>query len=43
MGKDTDFNDTILHVSGNIMKKQIGEQVQSYKETCYIVPGKKSE
>jgi hypothetical protein len=43
MGKDTDFNDTIMHVSGNIMKERVGEQVQSYKETRYIVPGKKSE
>jgi len=43
MGKDSDFNDTIMHVSGNIMREQIGEQVRSYKETRYIVPGKKSE
>ena len=43
MGKDTDFNDTIMHISGNIMKKQISERVRPYKETRYIVPGKKSE
>lgn len=43
MGKDTDFDDTIMHVSGNVMKRQIGEEVESYKETRYIVPGKKSD
>ncbi len=43
MGKDTDFDDTIMHVSGNIMKKQIREQVDAYKQTRYIVPGKKSD
>jgi len=43
MGKDTDFDDTIMHVSGNIMKKQIGDQVSPHKEVRYIVPGKKSE
>jgi hypothetical protein len=43
MGKDTDFDDTIMHVSGNIMKKEIGIQVDEYKERRYIVPGKKSD
>lgn len=43
MVKDSDFNDTIMHVSGNIMKERIGEQVRPYKEVRYIVPGKKSE
>lgn len=43
MGKDTDFDDTIMHVSGNIMKKEISKQVDEYKERRYIVPGKKSD
>jgi hypothetical protein len=43
MVKDSDFNDTIMHVSGNITKRQIGEEIEAYKETRYIVPGKKSE
>ncbi len=43
MGKDTDFDDTIMHVSGNIMKKEIGAEVAPYIEKRYIVPGKKSE
>ena len=43
MIKDPDFNDTIMHVSGNIMKEQVGEQVKPYKEVRYVVPGKLSE
>lgn len=43
MGKDPDFNDTLMHVSGNILKEQVGEQVRPYKEMAYIVPGKRSE
>ena len=43
MGKDPDFNDTIMHVSGHILKEQVGEQVQPYKEEVYIVPGTRSE
>jgi hypothetical protein len=42
MGKDSDFNDTIMHVSGNIMKEQVREQVEPHRETRYIVPGKKA-
>jgi hypothetical protein len=43
MGKDPDFNDTLMHVSGNILKEQVGEQVRPYKKIVYIVPGKRSE
>jgi len=43
MVKDPDFNDTIMHVSGNIMKDQVGGQVRPYKEMIYVVPGKLSE
>ena len=42
MGKDPDFNDTIMHVSGNILKEQVGAQVRPYKELVYIVPGRRS-
>jgi hypothetical protein len=38
MGKDPDFGDTLMHVSGNIMKEQVGEQVIPYKQVAYIVP-----
>ena len=43
MVKDRDFNDTLMHVSGNILKDQVGEQVKMYKEIVYIAPGKRSE
>jgi hypothetical protein len=43
MGKDPDFNDTLMHVSGNILKERVGEQVRPYREIRYVVPGKLSE
>ncbi len=43
MVKDPDFNDTLMHVSGNIMKNDVGEQVKPYKKVHYIAPGKLSE
>ena len=42
MGKDPDFNDTLMHVSGNILKGQVAEQVRPYKQVAYIVPGTRS-
>ena len=42
MVKDPDFNDTLMHVSGNILKDRVGEQVKQYKEVAYITPGKLS-
>jgi hypothetical protein len=43
MGKDMDFGDTLMHVSGNVMKDQVAEQVRPYKRTQYIAPGSHSE
>jgi hypothetical protein len=43
MGKDPDFNDTLMHVSGNILKEEVGKQVRSYRQITYIVPGRRSE
>ncbi len=37
MGKDPDFGDTLMHVSGNIVKDEIGEQVKPYQK--YLTPG----
>jgi hypothetical protein len=39
MGKDIDFDDTLMHVSGNIMKDIVAEQVKPYKRVQYITPG----
>lgn len=43
MGKDSDFDDTLMHVSGNVMKNDIGDQVKPYRRVQYIQPGTKSE
>jgi hypothetical protein len=42
MGIDPDFNDTIMHVSGHIMKEQIKREVSEHVEVRFIVPGKKA-
>jgi hypothetical protein len=43
MGIDSDFGDTLMHISGNIMRDKIGEQIKAYKEINYIRPGTKSD
>ena len=43
MGIDDDFHDTLMHVSGNILKDNVGEQVKAHKQVTYIVPGTRSE
>lgn len=43
MGIDIDFSDTLLHVSGNIMKDNVAEQVKPYKQVQYLSPGFRSE
>lgn len=43
MGKDVDFDDTLMHISGNILKDAVAEQVRAYKLVQYIDPGKRSE
>lgn len=43
MGIDVDFSDTLMHVSGNIMKDSVGEQVKAFKQIPYIAPGNRSE
>jgi thymidylate synthase len=43
MGIDVDFYDTLMHISGNIMKDNVGEQVKQYKQILFIAPGTRSE
>jgi hypothetical protein len=43
MGNDIDFGDTLMHVSGNIMKDSVGEQIKPFKRIQYIAPGFRSE
>ena len=42
MVKDPDFNDTLMHISGYIMKDDVGAQVKPYRKIQYIAPGKLS-
>lgn len=42
MGIDVDFGDTLMHVSGNIMRDNVGEQVKPYKHIQYLAPGTRS-
>jgi hypothetical protein len=43
MVKDVDFSDTLMHVSGNIIKSEVAEHVRAYRETAYIRPGELSD
>jgi hypothetical protein len=43
MGIDIDFSDTLMHVSGNIMRDEIADQVKQYKRVNYIAPSTRSE
>ena len=43
MGIDSDYGDTLMHVSGNILKDKVGVQVKPFKKVNYIAPGKRSE
>lgn len=43
MGKDIDFGDTLMHVSGNVLKDNVGEQVRPFKRVQYIEPASRSE
>ena len=43
MGIDADFGDTLMHISGNILKDGVGIQVKPFKNVQYIEPGTRSE
>ena len=43
MGIDSDFSDTLMHVSGNIMRDEIAVQVKPYKRKDYIAPGTRND
>ncbi|MGD2027027.1 MAG: DUF166 family protein [Anaerolineales bacterium] len=44
MGKDVDFNmDTLMHASGNILKRNVAEQIKEFKQVRYFRPGNISE
>jgi thymidylate synthase len=43
MGIDPDFGDTLMHISGNIIKDNVNQEVKSFKQTQFISPGTRSE
>jgi hypothetical protein len=43
MGVDSDYNDTLLHVSGNVFKDEITEQVKPFRQIQYFVPAGRVE
>jgi hypothetical protein len=43
MGIDADYGDTLMHISGNILKDNIGAQVKPFKQVTYVAPGIQSE
>lgn len=43
MGIDVDYGDTLMHVSGNLLKDNVGAQVKPFKRVQYIAPGTRSD
>ena len=43
MGIDPDFDDTLMHVSGNLLRDDVAEQVRSLKRVQMIRPGPKAD
>jgi hypothetical protein len=43
MIKDPDFADTLMHVSGHLLKENVGEQVKPYKRVLMIRPAGRVE
>ena len=43
MGIDSDFGDTLMHVSGNVLRDNVAEQVRPYRDITYIAPGEQSQ
>ena len=43
MGVDTDYGDTLMHVSGNLLKNNVGVQVKPFKHVRYMTTAARSE
>lgn len=43
MGIDSDYDDTLMHVSGNILRDEVAEQIRPFRQVQYIAPGKRSD
>jgi len=42
MGIDGDFEDTLMHVSGNVLKDDVAAQVKPHRRIRYVAPGEHS-
>jgi hypothetical protein len=38
MGVDNDYGDTLMHISGNLLKDNVAAQVKPYRRVRYLVP-----
>jgi len=43
MGKDTDYDDTLMHISGNLLKSNIRPQVKPFKQVRYMTTAERSD
>lgn len=43
MGIDSDYGDTLMHISGNILRDEIAAQIRPFKQVQYIAPGTRSD
>jgi hypothetical protein len=43
MGVDTDYGDTLMHISGNLLKNNVCPQVKPFKDVHYMTTGERSD
>jgi hypothetical protein len=43
MGIDIDYGDTLMHISGNLLKDNVAPQVKPFRNIQYIIPGTKGD
>jgi hypothetical protein len=43
MGIDSDFGDTLMHVSGNVLRDEVAKQVKDFRHIQFIAPGLRSD
>ena len=43
MGKDTDYGDTLMHISGNLLKSNVRPQVKPFKDIRYMTTAERSD
>ncbi len=43
MGIDADYGDTLMHISGNAIKNNVGDQIKPFKRVQYFKPGEQSD